>query len=43
MRTDTALITSCFLEAWARAHNHEILIAQTQKIGILQVVTSDED
>ena len=26
-----------------RAHNHQILIAQTQKIDILQVVTSNKD
>ena len=45
-RTDTVLVPQLLpqsMDSDSRAHNHWLLIAQAQKIGILQEVVSDEN
>ena len=42
MRNDIVLISSCFLKVWTEITGLP-LIAQALKIGVLQVVVSDED
>ena len=42
MRNDTVLIASFFVKVWAVIVGLT-LITQVQKIGVLQVVVSDED
>ena len=42
VRNDIVLISSCFLKVWTEITGLP-LIAQALKIGVLQVVVSDED